>query len=227
MKILTSVTQPYLLLLWTPFHRWRNWSWDFHKIALLVNNKVQNDTRIFWFQIPHICSILCHPSALMEAVFKPKGTADAGTRLEASIQVGSIWGSQLIPKGDYLQVGQTLNPLKHWSPPRMSLRPPLLHSRVSSWFLWTGLEYKINATFNRPRSKEPASYGKLQFCLRNYNFWAVTWVLYLWQVRSTWRFCFVFQIVDGIQGITNIFLLFHCYKCLYPDKKDFIKRFLN
>lgn len=110
-------THPYLLLLWTPFHRWRNWSWDFHKSALLVSNKVQNETHIFWFQIPHdIYSILCYPSALMEAMFKPKGTVDAGTRLEARIQVGSIWGSQLILKGDYLQIGQTSNPLKHWSP---------------------------------------------------------------------------------------------------------------
>lgn len=38
-----------------------------------------------------------------------------------------------------------------------------------------GRECKINATFSRPRSKGPASYGNLQFCLRSYNVWVVAW----------------------------------------------------
>lgn len=102
-KLIDRLTcKPYLLQRLAPYHRWRNQSWDFHKIALLVNNGAPAQTHIFWLQIPRDChSLLCHPSTLREALSKPRGTAELGPwdssiRPEASVQVGSIWGSSLM-----------------------------------------------------------------------------------------------------------------------------------
>ena len=84
---------------------------------------------------------------------------------------------------------------------------------------WAGLDCKINAVFSRPRCREPASYGKLQSWLQQLQFLSYYLSAVFMKSQEHRKLLFCFQVVDGIQGFANIFLLFHCCKCLCPVRK--------
>lgn len=192
------------LLLSAPFHGWGR-HWDFPTIALPVSDGARTQTPFFWFQILRaLHSILCHPSAPVEAVSKPKATVDAGTPRSGWDHVFR-WGPSEALNACCKVTDYPSDSPKLWAPTPVSPHPPLFHSWGSSWFFWVGLECQVDATFNRPRSKEPASYGKWQFCWTCHDFWAVTWVLHLWRVEACEDFVLFVTLLMAFRGLLMSF----------------------